>query len=85
MPRTDRKRVRKTYKKRAKPKEKGEKKFHPKEREIGRMRTFLWSRVSESQGSHIVVSQQQASSAACNTHVVLSNGHPQAGHYSLPQ
>lgn len=30
MPRTDRKRVRKTYKKRAKPKEKGEKKVSPK-------------------------------------------------------
>ena len=35
------------------------------------MRTFLWSLVSEFQGSYIVVSQQQASSAAYNTHGVF--------------
>lgn len=42
-----------------------------RKREIGRMRTFLRSLVSEFQGSYIVVSQQQASSAAYNTHGVL--------------
>ncbi len=42
-----------------------------RKREIGRMRTFLRSLVSEFQGSYIVVSQQQASSAAYNTHRVL--------------
>lgn len=40
-------------------------------REIGRMRTFLRSLVSEFQGSYVVVSQQPASSAAYNTHGVL--------------
>lgn len=42
-----------------------------RKREIGRMRTFLRSLVSEFQGSCVVVSQQQASSAAYNTHGVL--------------
>lgn len=42
-----------------------------KKREIGRMRTFLRSLVREFQGSYTVVSQQQASSAAYNTHEAL--------------
>lgn len=40
-------------------------------KKTGWVRTFLWSGTSESQGSYIVDSQQQSSSAAYNTHVVL--------------
>lgn len=67
MPRTDRKKSEKDIEKEG---ETNREKVWS-EKEIGRMRTFLRSLVSEFQGSYIVVSQQQASSAAYNTHGVF--------------
>lgn len=68
MPRTDRKKARKTYKKES---ETNRGKVWIKKIKIGRRRTFLRSLVSMFQGSYVVVSQQQASSAAYNTRGVL--------------
>lgn len=65
--RTERKRERRT-KRRVNP---TEGKFELKKIKIGRRRTFLRSLVSMFQGSYVVVSQQQASSAAYNTRGVL--------------